>query len=276
MNHIPCRERVYSLKLAAEFIHFYRRYAHWLRELLERLGQDAALDVWQSAFQDGEDALLGEILSAGWLSTKDDFVDIATEKDRVLAEFFSSPAEGLTGEQAKRLLDEARPFRHIEQSLLSINVERETTSYETIHLFWNGIARLVEALIARHGKEGELIAYNIMMRWFRLNERPGMEAAEFLSIFSTQPNEPSMHTVSLDYDLVCASDQEVVIHIQECEWARYFRQRNPEIGYLLICSMDEISYRAVHPSIRLQRTSTLMEGGRLCNFRIYSVNPIKV
>jgi len=272
MDHIPCREQVYPLKLAAEFVHFYRRYTHWLKELLERLGNHAALAIWQAAFQDGEDTLLGEILSTGWLPTNDDIVDISIEKDHVLAEFFSSPVEGLTIEQARQLVDEARPFQLISHRLPSLNVERETTAYETIHLFWNGIARLVEALISRHGKEGELIAYNVMLRWFALNQRPGMEAAEFLRIFTTQPDQPSMHTASLRYDLVYASDSEVVIHIRECEWARYFRQRNPGVGYQLICSMDEISYRAVHPSIRMQRTSTLMEGGELCDFRIYSVD----
>jgi hypothetical protein len=111
-----------------------------------------------------------------------------------------------------------------------------------------------------------------MLRCFEMNQRPGMEAAEFLRVFTVQPDQPSMHTAALESELIRATDQEVVIHIKECEWARYFQQRNPEVGYLLICSMDEISYRAVHPSIRMQRTSTLMEGGELCDFRIYSVN----
>jgi hypothetical protein len=32
--------------------------------------------------------------------------------------------------------------------------------------------------------------------------------------------------------------------------------------------MDYASYRAVHPAVRTQRTTTLMEGGACCDFRI--------
>jgi hypothetical protein len=32
--------------------------------------------------------------------------------------------------------------------------------------------------------------------------------------------------------------------------------------------MDYASYRAVHPAVRTQRTTTLMEGGARCDFRI--------
>lgn len=38
MNHMLRRERVYPLKLTPEVMSCYRRYAHWLRDLLERLG----------------------------------------------------------------------------------------------------------------------------------------------------------------------------------------------------------------------------------------------
>lgn len=55
-----------------------------------------------------------------------------------------------------------------------------------------------------------------------------------------------------------------------CEWARYFQERHPRVGYLMACSTDETAYRAFNPSLRLQRTQTLMEGGALCDFRIYA------
>jgi hypothetical protein len=40
----------------------------------------------------------------------------------------------------------------------------------------------------------------------------------------------------------------------------------------LSCSCDDAAYRAMNPRLRLQRTSTLMEDGDKCDFRIFAVN----
>ena len=51
-----------------------------------------------------------------------------------------------------------------------------------------------------------------------------------------------------------------------------FRERHPGVGYLVACSTDEVDYRAFNEKLRMQRTSTLMEGGEVCDFRIYAVD----
>jgi len=40
----------------------------------------------------------------------------------------------------------------------------------------------------------------------------------------------------------------------------------------MACSTDEAAYKAYNPSLRLQRTGTLMEGYDQCDFRIYAVS----
>jgi len=41
------------------------------------------------------------------------------------------------------------------------------------------------------------------------------------------------------------------------------------VGYLVACSTDDAELRAVTDGLWMQRTSTIMEGGKLCDFRIY-------
>jgi len=36
--------------------------------------------------------------------------------------------------------------------------------------------------------------------------------------------------------------------------------------------MDDPVYRSLNERIRLQRTSTLMEGGAACDFRVYAID----
>src|SRR5690606_37543396 len=104
---------------------------------------------------------------------------------------------------------------------------------------------------------------------------PRISVEEFLSDraarFTSSPSRPDMFTAGLEVELVRASDTEVVTRVTECEWARYFRERHPSVGYLLACSLDNAAYRSYNDRLRLQRTSTLMEGGAACDFRVYAV-----
>ena len=87
----------------------------------------------------------------------------------------------------------------------------------------------------------------------------------------SEPEEATLFTAGLEMDILSASERELVLHVKGCEWARYFRERHPRVGYLLACSTDEVAYRAFNESLRLQRTSTLMEGGEVCDFRVYAL-----
>jgi hypothetical protein len=98
-----------------------------------------------------------------------------------------------------------------------------------------------------------------------------MSARAFLDTFATPPPPDSLLGAGLALEITPVSETEVRIDIAECEFARYYRERHPRVGYLMACSMDYASYRSVHPTVRTQRTTTLMEGGTRCDFRIYLV-----
>ncbi len=262
-------ERVFALRLAPELKAGVERYAHWLRHLLERLGRQATLAAWAQAAGHREDALLAEILDGGWRADPAGPVDVAGGLDTAVAVDFACPVEGVTADEARALIEQMPPFPQVRRRLADPNVIREITTYQSLHLSFHGLALLIEALIDRHGKQGELIAYDALSRWVEAHSGEGMAAEDFLKTFNSPFDPATRHGAGLDYTLVRASADEVVLHIHGCAWARYYRERHPRVGYLLACSMDETTYRGVNPRIRMQRTTTLMEGGTRCDFRIY-------
>jgi hypothetical protein len=271
MNYIPCHERTFPLELGPEYVCCFKSYAQWLRHILERLGRDATLQVWRHAFQDGEDELLRELLITGWKASQEVKMDFEAQITDILSTQFPLPVQGVAAHEARQLIEDSVPFRHIMQRLTSLHVTKQVSTYEWLHLFRGGRAMLAESLIDLHGKQGEYIAYDAMLYPTIWQCKPQMDASEFLNTFTTKPPPSTIHGAGLEIDITRPSDGEVLIHITECEWARYYLERHPRAGYLMACSMDYASYRAVNPQIRTQRTKTLMEGGELCDFRIYIV-----
>ena len=53
-----------------------------------------------------------------------------------------------------------------------------------------------------------------------------------------------------------------------CLWADTWREWGAEdVGYLVCCSADFATIPAQHPNLRLERTTTLMEGANRCDFK---------
>ncbi len=271
MNDTPCSRREFRFDLAPWLIVQYRRYVHWLRHLLERLGHDCTLLIWQDVWQDYDDELLLQILDATWSdSTQGEAIEVEESIAELFPRFFPVAIEGISDTEARQLVEKMPPIKQVRQSFSSLNVWREITAYEVLHLSLDGVALLVEALMRLHGKQGELIAYDVL-RERRIDASGGETGgvAEFIADFIAEPEEANIFTAGLETEIVQASKQEVVIHVKACEWARYFQERHPQVGYLVACSTDEVAYRAFNETLRMQRTSTLMEGGEVCDFRIY-------
>jgi hypothetical protein len=154
-------------------------------------------------------------------------------------------------------------------------MRRKSTTYEALHLGRDGLALLGETLIDRYGKQGEFLFYDALLEELALGRRRAVPVQEFMSTrrarFSSEPERADMFSTGLEVELIRASDTEVVTRVTECEWARYYQERHPRVGYLLACCMDNAVYRSLNPRLRLQRTSTLMEGGPACDFRVYAL-----
>lgn len=275
MSYVPCRERTFPLVLVYPFQVRYVAYLHWLRHFLERLGREPALAVWEKAFGAYDEELLLRILSSGWERVEEQrSAEVEERIADTLAALFPVPVEGVPAEQAREIVDGSPPFRQIRQRLPSLDVKRETTTYDALHLFHDGLALLAEAMIDRHGKAGEFMVYDAMLEELAWTPRQ-VSVKDFMTRryarFSTEPEEADIFSAGLEVEVIRGSETEVVTRVKECEWARYFRERHPRVGYLLACSLDDPVYRSANERIRLQRTSTLMEGGTGCDFRLYAI-----
>ncbi len=272
MTELSPAPRTFPLRLAPWLPTLYAAYLRRLSHLLQRLGRDCTLTIWRAADEAGEDTLLREILATGWQQIAPEAeTDVAAAVARTVAQCFPTAIEGVTPEDARRFVERIPPIRQIMQTFPSPNVWREITAYEALHLRSHGLALLTEALIRQHGKQGELIAYD-MHRAERIAAGGGKtgSVAEFIADFIAEPQEANLFTAGLEKEIVRVSEREVVLHVKECAWARYYRERHPGVGYLLACSTDEAGFTAFNDSLRMQRTSTLMEGGPACDFRLYS------
>ncbi len=117
-----------------------------------------------------------------------------------------------------------------------------------------------------------MIAYDTMLDEVSEGPEPRVSVKEFMSKrqarFTSGPDEPNMYSAGLEVEFIRGSKTEVVTRVTECEWARYYRECHPKVGYMLACGLDNAVYRSFNSRIRLQRTSTLMEGGTECDFRV--------
>jgi hypothetical protein len=252
----------------------YASYLRWLSHLIDRLGASRALALWREVHEGYDDELLSSILATGWCA--DEQADMAAAEEHIAAlpaQFFPTARENIDQAQVRLLAEQMPPIRQIRRAFPSLTVRRETTAYEALHLACDGPALLVEALIRSNGKQGELIAYDVL-RAERIAAGGGRtgSVAEFIADFTARPPEANLFTTGLTTEVMHGSEREVLLHVHECEWARYYRERHPQVGYLMACSTDEAAYRAFNPLLRLQRTSTLMEGGQVCDFRVYAAD----
>jgi len=72
---------------------------------------------------------------------------------------------------------------------------------------------------------------------------------------------------SVEGEVLENSDTAFSFDIVGCRFAEFFREiGEPEIGFLLVCSSDYPMTDGL-PGIELERTQTIMQGARTCDFR---------
>ena len=278
MSTPRCRSRVFSLKLPEFYDEHYRVCLRWLAHFLVRMGEDITLELWADSFpQSLQDPLLENILLDDWLPLRAaECADITAVTDAALADIFPQAIEGIDAEHARQLINKMLPFSLMLELDLNWNVVRESTSFEAFHLHYHGLALLTETLIDRFGRRGELIAYDANILSCVLDQHKRQPTDEYLlgkyERFKRGYDEPDINTAALDRHLVRGTDKELVWEVRQCEWARYFHQHHPRVGVLLACSKDHAEYGSFNENIRLQLTSTIMEGDAVCNFRLYTVD----
>ena len=272
MNFIPCPKRHFPFRI--NFVSLYATYLRWLRHLSERLGRENTLSIWENTFTDYDEKFTMSILSSGWQKAESDNTNQLESKAEVfIEEFFPPSGSALSRNDIRKILEDTPPIRQIKQLFSTQTIEKESTAYEALHLRFDGLACLAEALIDRIGKQGEYIIYDLL-REERLAANQGntRSVEDFIKNFTSEEKTPNLFTAGLAMRVISKSEREAVVYVRECEWARYFQERHPQVGYLMACSTDEAAYRAFNPNLRLQRTETIMEGSDKCDFRIFAVD----
>jgi len=277
MKYVPCHMRVFPMQLGVHYVDHFAFHLHWLKYLIERLGAQLAVELWQQALREEEDELLTKILSDGWTEAqKENRIDVAERVNALASEIFSAPIEGVSASEAQRIISASPPFSQIVRHFLDLNVEKNISTYDALHLFYHSIARLAETLIEQHGKRGELIAYDAMLYANVVNQTERLPAADYLTgkraRFEKGYEQPDIFTAGLERNIIRGTEKELTWQVLECEWARYFREHHPRVGTIVACSTDHAEYGSYNEKIRLQLTSTIMEGDPLCSFRLYAID----
>lgn len=267
------RKRTFKMMLAPVVQASIFSRLKWLDMMQGRLGRDVTLRVWNAAFTEPDDGLAAMILSGGWQGYEDSSIaDFSIET--MIKSAFRESTSGFSAAEALELVMLDPCIRLATETHAPLSVSKQVTTYEALHLRLDGIARLATAMTEVLGKEGELLAYDFCRadRVAKEVSNPNIrEASTVLKEWAgmAKEQEQSMFTAGLDLKLIREFDTEVVLHVIACEWARYFLERHPSVGYLVACSSDEASLKAANESLSLQRTSTIMEGAKLCDFRVY-------
>ena len=272
MNYIPSRERTFFYRI--DISTFYATYLRWFRHISERLGTENTLLVWRNTFADYDDEHLLGILSSEWYQVEPNESNRVADKiSSLVDEIILTTNLELSESEVQRILENTPPIYQIKHYFANDIMEREISAYDALHIRFDGLACLAETIIESYGKQGELIVYDLMIEGRLESSRDEKGSVEqFIAYFTAEPDQPDIFTAGLETRVIHATESEAVINVLECEWGRYFRERHPQVGYLMACSTDEIAYKSFNNRLRMQRTQTIMEGDELCDFWIYAVN----
>lgn len=275
MVNIALQQRKFSLKLAPLFVGSYQRYIFYLKRLLQRLGQKQILPLWNDTFINYNDKYMNQIISTGWKQSTRNGKELDEKEliEKFLLKYFKTSVEGVSSSEVQDLVEATPPIPQIRKNHASINVEKYINAYETIHLREDAVALLAESLIKRYGKQGEFMIYDIEReRRTPSNPKP-CSFTEFVKRGRNvlESPEPNFLNCAVDAEIISDNNTEHIMHIKQCENARYFHEHHPQVGYLIGCSQDEFDPKIYNKNIQLQRTSTIMEGGKICDFRYYLI-----
>ena len=159
MDTILCPQRHFSFRI--NFVSFYATYLRWLRHLIERLGLENTLSIWENTFADYDEKFTKSILTSGWQKLdSDDTNQLETKAEALIEEFCPPSGSALSRNEIRNILEGTPPNKQIKQLFASQTIEKESAAYEVLHLRFDGLAFLVEALIDTYGKQGEFIIYD--------------------------------------------------------------------------------------------------------------------
>ncbi len=137
-----------------------------------------------------------------------------------------------------------------------------------------GIFRLVREMKAEFGREK---AFEILDRAARGLTVEGIKrSVEAVPLHSFQEfvegrrNKGPIALHGTSEEVLEETDEKQTFNMTGCLWAKAWREMGgADVGYVWNCRQDFPLVRAMHPSLRLKRSKTLMEGADCCDFTYY-------
>jgi hypothetical protein len=73
---------------------------------------------------------------------------------------------------------------------------------------------------------------------------------------------------AIDYSVRAQSRDAYEIDVTRCRYAEFYKELGePELGFLLVCSLDFPFAEGFGPDVKLTRAQTIMQGASHCDFR---------
>ena len=73
---------------------------------------------------------------------------------------------------------------------------------------------------------------------------------------------------ALEYRVDEQSQNAFALDVTRCRYAEFYKELGaPELGFLLVCTVDFAVAEGFGPDVRLTRTQTIMQGATHCDFR---------
>ena len=130
---------------------------------------------------------------------------------------------------------------------------------------------LVKALQAELGKEhanalvrkalGDVYR-RLGEQWWRANESTHVGENMALAFASFAKGD------AVAYSVRAQSQDTYEIDVTGCRYAQFYKELGePELGFLLVCSLDFPFAEGLGPDIKLTRIQTIMQGASHCDFR---------
>jgi hypothetical protein len=145
--------------------------------------------------------------------------------------------------------------------------------------------RRIEAEILKHvhdvlfADHGEKVALETIDR--AVSRSAVAQGAKFRSELGRDPDLADFAAIlpnwtaegALEIEVHEATPERLSFDVTRCRYAEMYREMGlAEIGHLLSCNRDGEFCVGYSPAMRLERTETLMKGGRRCDFR-YRMEP---
>ena len=177
----------------------------------------------------------------------------------------------LCGDRARSLLHTIAPRSTVDQDKFDADSEMSFQQVYNFAFAENSIPLLKS--LGEEMPEGDYLE-RLKRASARMAEQMGAAYAKSvptndLAAFTRQTRERNRfweHVLTLD--IVEDTESAFEIKVTECLWAKIFRENDAaDIGYATICHGDFAMCRAFNPRIRMERTTTRMQGHDRCDHR---------